>query len=129
MSSSFHTQTQVLYKDPESKAEKTVNILKENIIQAKKEEEGKATSAATTVASEKADKVVQSTPTTGAIVDEKAKETAPARLTLWQRVVNECKHYYHGLKLLYFETKIAWRLLKKVLQGNALTRRERRQVI
>lgn len=134
---SFHTHTQVLYKDPESKAEKTVNILKENIIQVKKEEEAAKQAAAaasattTSVATEKV-KVEQAVdsaaPMAGAVVDEKAKETVPARLTLWQRVVNECKHYYHGFKLLYFETKIAWRLMKKVLNGHSLTRRERRQV-
>jgi len=50
------------------------------------------------------------------------------RLTLWQRVVKECKHYYHGFKLLYFETKIASRLLGQVLRGHTLTRRERKQV-
>jgi len=50
------------------------------------------------------------------------------RLTLWQRVVKELKHYYHGFKLLYFETKIASRLLGQVLRGHTLTRRERKQV-
>ena len=50
------------------------------------------------------------------------------RLTLWQRVVKELKHYYHGFKLLYFESKIAFRLLGQVLNGHTLTRRERKQV-
>ena len=133
-SSTFHTQTQVLYKDPESKAEKTVNILKENIIQVKKEEEAKQAAASASVATPTTEKlnvkqaVDSAAPAVGSIVDEKTKETVPARLTLWQRVVNECKHYYHGFKLLYFETKIAWRLMKKVLNGHSLTRRERRQV-
>jgi LETM1 and EF-hand domain-containing protein 1 len=50
-----------------------------------------------------------------------------ARPTLWQRIVKELKHYYDGFKLLGFETKIAFGLLKKVLAGHTLTRRERKQ--
>jgi LETM1 and EF-hand domain-containing protein 1 len=42
--------------------------------------------------------------------------------------VHELKHYYNGFKLLFIETKIAFRLLRQVLNGHTLTRRERRQV-
>ena len=45
-----------------------------------------------------------------------------------QRIIVELKHYYHGSKLLYIETKIAFRLLHKVLNGHKLIRRERKQV-
>ncbi len=45
-----------------------------------------------------------------------------------QRIILELKHYYHGSKLLYIETKIAFRLLHKVLNGHKLIRRERKQV-
>ena len=123
--SSFHTH-QVLYKDPESKAEKTVNLLKENIIQVKKEEEAKAAHEATSATQKES---VEAKPADAkGVVEPGAKQIDVPRLTLWQRVVKECKHYYHGFKLLYLETKIAYRLLKHVLQGHTLSRRERRQV-
>ena len=122
--SSFHTH-QVLYKDPESKAEKTVNLLKENIIQIKKEEEAKAAQEAASVTQKEG---VEAKPSDAKVAEPGAKQIDVPRLTLWQRVVKECKHYYHGFKLLYLETKIAYRLLKQVLQGHTLSRRERRQV-
>ena len=50
------------------------------------------------------------------------------RKSLWERIVHELKHYYNGFKLLFIETKIAFRLLRQVLNGHTLTRRERRQV-
>jgi hypothetical protein len=42
----FHKQTQPLYKDPESKAEKAVNLIKEKIIPTAKTEEVKQAAAA-----------------------------------------------------------------------------------
>lgn len=128
LSSCFHTDakknaylTRVLYKDPESKAEKMGNILKED--QKRNEIDDTASSPITTTTSKdaKTDSNVSSQTDQKTAVDEQ-------RLTLWQRVVKECKHYYHGFKLLYFETKIASRLLGQVLRGHTLTRRERKQV-
>lgn len=55
-------------------------------------------------------------------------DSEPARRTIRHRVVSEIKHYYHGFRLLWVDTTIAARLLWKVLNGNTLTRRERRQV-
>lgn len=55
-------------------------------------------------------------------------DAEPVRRTLRQRVVDEIKHYYHGFKLLWIDTTIAGRMLWRVLNGNALSRRERRQV-
>ncbi len=156
----FHTRTQVLYKDPESKAEKTLNLLKEKIITVEKEEPAPkvttTTTTTTTVKSESkiaehvAEEVVRkeieqpavkgsvdlegsnvtttTTTTVKTVTTEQPNQLAEPRLTLWQRIVKECKHYYHGFKLLYFETKIAYRLLKQVLNGHTLTRRERKQV-
>lgn len=147
-----------MYKDPESKAEQTVNLLKENILDLKKEEvvkkpvsETKTTTTTTTtttksvaqaaaevrtevkgaervVASAEVDKEEKKTTTTAVAHDEAAKQVDVIRPTLWQRIVKELKHYSDGFKLLYFETKIAYGLLKKVLRGETLTRRERRQV-
>ena len=157
----FHTRTQILYKDPESKAEKTLNLLKEKIITVEKEEPApKVTTTTTTTTTTKSESKIAehhaeevtgketvqqpgvkgaidvdgtnvtttTTTTVKTVTTEESNQLAEPRLTLWQRIVKECKHYYHGFKLLYFETKIAYRLLKQVLNGHTLTRRERKQV-
>ncbi|XP_047574591.1 mitochondrial proton/calcium exchanger protein isoform X2 [Lutra lutra] len=51
------------------------------------------------------------------------------RKSLGQRVVDELKHYYHGFRLLWIDTKIAARMLWRILHGHSLTRRERRQFL
>ncbi|XP_013867270.1 mitochondrial proton/calcium exchanger protein [Austrofundulus limnaeus] len=56
-------------------------------------------------------------------------DSEPVRRTIRHRVVSEIKHYYHGFRLLWIDTTIAARLLWKVLNGNTLTRRERRQFL
>jgi hypothetical protein len=48
--------------------------------------------------------------------------------SLGQKVLDELKHYYHGFRLLWIDTKIAARTLWRILNGHTLTRRERRQV-
>jgi LETM1 and EF-hand domain-containing protein 1 len=57
-----------------------------------------------------------------------AESTVIKRKSLRERIVHELKHYYNGFKLLFIETKIAFRLLRQVLHGHTLTRRERKQV-
>lgn len=52
-----------------------------------------------------------------------------AKKSLGQRIVDELKHYYHGFRLLWIDTKIAARMLWQILHGNTLSRRERRQVL
>ncbi|XP_064142211.1 mitochondrial proton/calcium exchanger protein isoform X3 [Loxodonta africana] len=47
--------------------------------------------------------------------------------SIGQRVLDELKHYYHGFRLLWIDTKIAARMLWRILHGHTLTRRERRQ--
>lgn len=49
--------------------------------------------------------------------------------SLGQRVLDELRHYYHGFRLLWIDTKIAARMLWQVLNGHSLTRRERRQFL
>ncbi|XP_034861354.1 mitochondrial proton/calcium exchanger protein isoform X2 [Mirounga leonina] len=49
--------------------------------------------------------------------------------SLGQRVLDELKHYYHGFRLLWIDTKIAARMLWRILHGHSLTRRERRQFL
>ncbi len=46
----------------------------------------------------------------------------------WQRIIHELKHYYHGCKLLFIETKIAFHLVRQMFNGHTLTRRQRKQV-
>ncbi|MED6270182.1 letm1 and EF-hand domain-containing protein 1, mitochondrial, partial [Characodon lateralis] len=53
----------------------------------------------------------------------------PVRRTLRQWVTDEIKHYYHGFRLLWIDTTIAGRMLWRVLNGNPLSRRERRQFL
>uniref|UniRef100_A0A8C3YSL2 Mitochondrial proton/calcium exchanger protein n=1 Tax=Catagonus wagneri TaxID=51154 RepID=A0A8C3YSL2_9CETA len=54
---------------------------------------------------------------------------AAVRKPLGQRVLDELRHYYHGFRLLWIDTKIAARMLWRILHGHSLTRRERRQFL
>ncbi|XP_066892935.1 mitochondrial proton/calcium exchanger protein isoform X5 [Kogia breviceps] len=54
---------------------------------------------------------------------------AAVRKPLGQRLLDELKHYYHGFRLLWIDTKIAARMLWRILHGHSLTRRERRQFL
>lgn len=47
----------------------------------------------------------------------------------WQLVKDTAHHYWFGSKLLWAEIKMAYNILKRVLQGSAMTRRERLQLI
>jgi LETM1 and EF-hand domain-containing protein 1 len=57
-----------------------------------------------------------------------AKPTDPVLSRVWNKVKHEAQHYWHGTKLLAKEVRISARLQRKILQGETLTRRERRQV-
>jgi hypothetical protein len=54
--------------------------------------------------------------------------TAPLPTRVWKKVKHEAAHYWHGSKLLVSEVRISTRLQWKILHGENLTRRERRQV-
>ncbi|XP_051667973.1 LETM1 domain-containing protein LETM2, mitochondrial [Manacus candei] len=56
-------------------------------------------------------------------------EAAPGKKPLRQRVVDELKHYYHGFHLLWIDTKVAARMVWRLLHGQVLTRRERRRLL
>ena len=58
--------------------------------------------------------------------DKKPKGTMPQRA--WATVKKEAAHYWAGTKLLGHEIKISAKLIRVVLRGETLTRRERRQV-
>ncbi|XP_043924916.1 LETM1 domain-containing protein LETM2, mitochondrial [Protopterus annectens] len=52
-----------------------------------------------------------------------------ARKSLRQRVVDELKHYYNGFRLLWIDTTVAARMVWSLLNGQQLTRRERRRLM
>jgi hypothetical protein len=94
----FHSNKGSVRKDPESKAEKTANLLKDQIIQTPTID-------------------VQKQTVDPANLNTIIQQTTEVRLSLWGRIVKELKHYYNGFKLLFFETKIATGLLIHILQG------------
>ena len=56
------------------------------------------------------------------------KPVEPILSRVWSKVKHEAQHYWQGSKLLAKEVRISARLQRKILQGETLTRRERRQV-
>nr|XP_020023134.1 LETM1 domain-containing protein LETM2, mitochondrial isoform X3 [Castor canadensis] len=44
-----------------------------------------------------------------------------------QKIINELKYYYKGFHLLWIDTKVAARMVWRLLHGQVLTRRERRR--
>ncbi|KAI9446733.1 LETM1-domain-containing protein [Lactarius indigo] len=56
------------------------------------------------------------------------KSTDPVLSRAWKKIKHEAQHYWHGSKLLATEVRISARLQRKILQGETLTRRERRQL-
>jgi LETM1 and EF-hand domain-containing protein 1 len=58
----------------------------------------------------------------------KEPKQAPLMTRAWKKVKHEAAHYWHGSKLLVSEVRISARLQWKILHGESLTRRERRQV-
>ncbi|KAA8592678.1 hypothetical protein FQN60_018133 [Etheostoma spectabile] len=57
------------------------------------------------------------------------KERAVVKKALYQRIVDELKHYYNGFRLLGIDIKIAGRMVWRLLHGQLLTRRERRRLL
>ncbi|PPQ78083.1 hypothetical protein CVT25_015617 [Psilocybe cyanescens] len=53
---------------------------------------------------------------------------APLSARVWKKIKHEAQHYWHGTKLLVSEVRISSKLQWKILQGDTLTRRERRQL-
>lgn len=57
------------------------------------------------------------------------QERAVVKKALYQRIVDELKHYYNGFRLLGIDIKIAGRMVWRLLHGQLLTRRERRRLM
>uniref|UniRef100_A0A6I8Q430 LETM1 domain-containing protein LETM2, mitochondrial n=1 Tax=Xenopus tropicalis TaxID=8364 RepID=A0A6I8Q430_XENTR len=64
-------------------------------------------------------------PSTPPSPPEPEKAPQVVRKSLGQRVVDEIKHFYHGFRLLGIDTKVAARMVWRLLHGQVLTRRER----
>lgn len=77
---------------------------------------------------------IRSQSTTSAPAEKEPKPSPPApalaplRTRVWAKVKHEAAHYWHGSKLLAAEVRISSRLQWKLLHGETLTRRERRQL-
>ncbi|MEW5310737.1 MAG: hypothetical protein WDW38_002505 [Sanguina aurantia] len=56
------------------------------------------------------------------------EEWAAKKSSAWAAVKHEGHHYWVGTKLLWFDIKVASRLVMKLLRGKELTRRERSQL-
>lgn len=69
-----------------------------------------------------------SSPSPSPPATKSAKPVEPILSRVWNKVKHEAQHYWQGSKLLAKEVRISARLQRKILQGETLTRRERRQV-
>lgn len=57
------------------------------------------------------------------------KEFRQALQGLWEMAKHEAEHYWMGSKLLYADVQTASKMLTRILQGSALSRRERKQLL
>ena len=55
--------------------------------------------------------------------------TQGGKKTLWQRFVEEVRHYKSGFVLLFVDIRVASVIVWKMVRGNSLTRRENRQLV
>ncbi|EJD05916.1 MRS7 family protein [Fomitiporia mediterranea MF3/22] len=63
-----------------------------------------------------------------AVASKEGAVKEPLGTRIWKKVKHEAAHYWNGSKLLVSEVRISARLQWKILHGEALTRRERRQL-
>ena len=61
--------------------------------------------------------------------DQKQVKPAVTKPSIGKRIVDELKHYYHGFRLLFIDVRISSDLLKRVLHGESLSRREKKQLV
>ncbi|XP_056232323.1 LETM1 domain-containing protein LETM2, mitochondrial [Seriola aureovittata] len=67
--------------------------------------------------------------TTTAAAVPPVQERAVVKKSLYQRILDELKHYYNGFRLLGIDINIAGRMVWRLLHGQVLTRRERRRLM
>ncbi|KAG9488633.1 hypothetical protein GDO78_004922 [Eleutherodactylus coqui] len=72
---------------------------------------------------------LQNLPPPAPATQEPEKSPQVVHKSLGQRVVDEIKHFYHGFRLLWIDTKVAARMVWRLLHGQVLSRRERRRLM
>ncbi|XP_045444829.1 LETM1 domain-containing protein LETM2, mitochondrial isoform X2 [Pipistrellus kuhlii] len=60
---------------------------------------------------------------------ETGMETKEEKQSYGQRIMGELKHYYNGFYFLWLDTKVAVKMIWRLLRGHALTRRDRRKLL
>lgn len=127
----LHTEGSGGLRKDESKVEQTVNVLKSEIETKKgetkddsKDPSGFAATLKKKSTPDVAMKVEKSTASSSSV----EVTVAPPKKTIVQKVVAELKHYYNGFKLLFIDVNVCRKYIWRVLNGQSLTRRERRQV-
>jgi LETM1 and EF-hand domain-containing protein 1 len=63
------------------------------------------------------------------IIEPDVSSVAVKKPSLAKRVLDELVHYYHGFRLLFIHVGISGNLLMRVLQGETLSRREKKQLV
>ncbi|XP_036911292.1 LETM1 domain-containing protein LETM2, mitochondrial isoform X1 [Sturnira hondurensis] len=56
-------------------------------------------------------------------------KTKEEKRSYGQKIMGELKYYYNGFSLLWLDTKVAVRMIWRLLHGQVLTRRERRRLL
>ncbi|XP_066236465.1 LETM1 domain-containing protein LETM2, mitochondrial isoform X1 [Saccopteryx leptura] len=56
-------------------------------------------------------------------------KTKEEKQSFRQKIMGELKYYYNGFHLLWIDTKVAARMIWRLLHGQVLTRRERRRLL
>ncbi|XP_026642735.1 LETM1 domain-containing protein LETM2, mitochondrial isoform X1 [Microtus ochrogaster] len=62
-------------------------------------------------------------------VETETTEERQKVLSFRQKIMHELKYYYNGFYLLWIDTKVAARIVWRLLHGQALSRRERRRLL
>ena len=117
----LHT-TRVGHREPESKAEETLEALKDSVKKTATTEPSDITITEAKVPPKVSDVEDLHPPSSDVVVTPEKKKS------LWARFKAEMVHYYHGFRLLFIDIRVAVRLIWQVLNGRSLVRRERQQV-
>lgn len=108
---SFHITPGWRGQEPSSKVEETIKNIKEEKEEKQKVDKQVAAEAVTKELAQPAKKPVESLPR-----------------RIYDKVKAELIHYYHGFRLLWLDMKVSARLIRRIMQGNELNRREHRLV-
>uniref|UniRef100_G1NWA1 Leucine zipper and EF-hand containing transmembrane protein 2 n=1 Tax=Myotis lucifugus TaxID=59463 RepID=G1NWA1_MYOLU len=61
--------------------------------------------------------------------EETGMETKEEKRSYRQRIMDELKYYYNGFYFLWIDTKVAVKMIWRLLHGQVLTRRDRRRLL